>query len=94
MNVNVNGRHFVASYFPFFRTEQGNDFDLWSIRFVDGSISDMTILVFEPNNAISELHENARWLIDEFILEEDEALTPKAQRLKQNLMEIFHEQRS
>lgn len=93
MNVTVNGRHFVASYFPFFRIKQGDSFDVWGIRLADGSISDMTVLVFEPENALAELDKNARWLINEFILEEDEALTPNAQKFKQSLMEVFREQR-
>lgn len=92
MHVIVNGRHFVASYFPFFRSKRHDGFDVWGIRFIDGSISDITVLVFEPNNPMPELYENARWLINEFILEEDDALTAIAKKFKQNLMEIFHEQ--
>jgi hypothetical protein len=92
MNVTVNGRQFVASYFPFFRVKKSQDFDEWGIRFADGSTSDVTVLVFDQENSVPELYENAKWLINEFILEEDDALTPRAQKLKQNLMEIFHEQ--
>jgi hypothetical protein len=93
MRVEVAGRHFVATYFPFFRVKRNDDFDEWGIRLVDGSVSDLTVIVFDHEKSVQELHENARWLINEFILEEDEMLTPKARKLKQSLMEIFHEQR-
>lgn len=93
MIVTVDGKQFVASYFPFFRTTRGEDFDEWGIRFADGSVSDVTVLVFDHKNSIKELYENAAWLIKEYVLEEDDALTPRAQTLKQHLMEVFHEQR-
>lgn len=93
MIVTVYGKQFVASYFPFFRTVRSEDFDEWGIRFADGSVSDVTVLVFDQKNSVRELYENAAWLIKEYVLEEDDALTPRAQALKRNLMEIFHEQR-
>lgn len=93
MIVTVDGKQFVASYFPFFRTVRSEDFDEWGIRFADGSVSDVTVLVFDQKNSVRELYENAAWLIKEYVLEEDDALTPRAQALKRNLMEIFHEQR-
>lgn len=92
MKVVVDGKQFVASYFPFFRVKRGEDFDEWGIRLADGSVSDVNVLVFDQKDSIPELYENARWLIKEFVLEEDEMLTPKAQKLKTTLMEIFHEQ--
>jgi hypothetical protein len=94
MLVVVGDRKFVAEYFPFFRIKRFEGFDEWAIRFVDGTTSDQTVLVFDQKNVVSELHEHARWLINEFILEEDAALTPRAQHIKQCLMEVFHEQRS
>lgn len=93
MIVTVDGKQFVASYFPFFRTVCSEDFDEWGIRFADGSVSDVTVLVFDQKNSVRELYENAAWLIKEYVLEDDDALTPRAQALKRNLMEIFHEQR-
>jgi hypothetical protein len=92
MMLSVGGKQFIASYFPFFRVKRGRDFDEWGIRLADGSISEVTILVFDQNNSIKELQENAAWLIREFVLEEDDALTPRAQTFKYNLMDIFHEQ--
>jgi hypothetical protein len=94
MLVIIDGRKFVAEYFPFFRMKRFHGYDEWGIRLLDGSVSDMTVLVFDQKNVVHELHENARWLINEFILEEDDALTPHAQHFKRCLMEVFHEQRS
>jgi hypothetical protein len=93
MNVIVNGRLFSASYFPFFRTYRGPDFDEWGIRLADGSISDVSVLVFDHTKTMAELYENARWLINEYVLEEDDMLTVDAQKIKKSLSEIFGEQR-
>jgi hypothetical protein len=93
MIVETRGKRFVASYFPFFKTERGEDFDEWGIRLADGNVSDVTTLVFDTKKPIPELYENARWLINEYVLEDDDALTPKAIQLKRQLMEIFYEQR-
>jgi hypothetical protein len=92
MIVVVDGKRFVASYFPFFRTERHEDFDVWGTRRADGSTSDMSVIVFEPENTVTELYDNAKWLIKEYILEDDDALTPRAIALKKELMEIFCEQ--
>lgn len=93
MIIDVSGKRFVASYFPFFRTERHEDFDVWGLRLADGSTSDMSIIVFEPENTVTELYDNAKWLINEYILEDDCALTPRAITIKRELMEIFYEQR-
>lgn len=92
MIVFVEGKRFVASYFPFFRTERHEDFDVWGLRLSDGSTSDMSVIVFEPENTITELYDNAKWLIKEYILEDDDTLTPRAIMLKKELMGIFYEQ--
>ena len=92
MIVNVNGKRFVASYFPFFRTDRHEDFDVWGLRLADGSTSEMSVIVFEPKDAVVELHANAKWLINEYVLEDDAALTPRAIAIKRELMEIFIEQ--
>ena len=92
MIVDVDGKRFVASYFPFFRTERHEDFDVWGLRLADGSTSEMSVIVFDPKDTVAELNENAKWLINEYILEDDAALTPRAIALKKELMEIFIEQ--
>jgi hypothetical protein len=93
MIVEVGEKRFVAFYFPFFRTARGSDFDEWGIRLADGGISDITMIVFDTKTPIPELYENARWLINEYVLEDDNSLTTRAIQLKRQLMEIFHEQR-
>ena len=92
MIIDVGGKRFVSSYFPFARTDGNEDFDVWNLILSDGSISESSIIVFEPKDADSELHTNAKWLINEYILEDDDALTPRAIAFKKELMEIFHEQ--
>jgi hypothetical protein len=91
MIVDVHGKRFVASYFPFFRKKRYEDFEEWGLRLADGSVSEVTMLVFNTDKPIPEIYENAAWLINEYILEEDDMLTQRALNLKRQLMEIFCE---
>jgi len=91
MIIDIDKRQFCTSYFPFFRSNRNADFDEWNIRLVDETTSDMSILVFDTKNPMPELYKHAEWLIKEYMLEEDDMLTPKAIEFKKQLMEIFHE---
>ena len=92
MELEVNGKYFVASYFPFFRMEQHEDFDVWGLRLPSGRVED--VLVFEQAQPLKSVTDYARFLINEYILEEDGALTPKAIIFKRELEELFYEQQS
>ncbi len=90
MKLEVKGRHFVASYFPFFRVEQHEDFDVWGMRLPSGQIED--VLVFEQDQPLISLTDYTRFLINEYVMEDDDALTPRAIEFKKQLEELFHEQ--
>ena len=90
MELEVNGKQFVASYFPFFRMEQHEDFDVWGMRLPSGQIED--VLVFEQDQPLISLTDYTRFLINEYILDDDDALTPRAIEFKKQLEELFHEQ--
>ena len=92
MHIEVNGKYFVASYFPFFRMEQHEDFDVWGMRLPSGQIED--VLVFEQEQPLISLTDCARFLINEYVMEDDDALTPRAIEFKRQLEELFHEQQS
>lgn len=90
MKVEVNGKQFVASYFPFFRAEQHEDFDVWGMRLPSGRIED--VLVFEQDQPLISLTDYTRFLINEYVIEDDDALTPRAIEFKRQLKELFHEE--
>jgi len=90
MKLEVNGKMFVASYFPFFRMERHEDFDVWGLRLPSGQIED--VLVFEQDRPLISLTDYARYLINEYVMEDDDALTPRAIQFKRQLEELFYEQ--
>ena len=92
MELEVNGKQFVASYFPFFRMEQHEDFDVWGMRLPSGQIED--VLVFEQDQPLISLTDYTRFLINEYVMEDDDALTTRAIEFKRQLEELFHEQQS
>jgi hypothetical protein len=87
MELDVNGNTYVSSYFPFFRMEQHEGFDVWGLRLPSGKIED--VLVFEQDQPLTSLKDYTRFLINEYILEEDDTLTPRAIQFKKELEELF-----
>ena len=92
MELEVNGKQFVSSYFPFFRMEQHEDFDVWGMRLPSGQIEE--VLVFEQDQPLISLTDYTRFLINEYVMEDDDALTPRAIEFKRQLEELFYEQQS
>jgi hypothetical protein len=89
MKVTVGNKVFETEFFPFFRTERNEDFEVWGLRLPSGKIED--VLIFDVVNPMKGLIEYAEYLIREYVLEEDIALTDKAIEFKTDLKELFHE---
>lgn len=87
MKVNYNDKTYETKYFPFFRSEVHPNFTIYTIRYPSGFVEEM--LVFDEKNYMEELREHLLFLLKEYGLEEDEMLTPFAQRLKQDVKELF-----
>jgi len=87
MIIEVDNIVYKTQYFPFFRTEKYNDFEVWNIRLPSGNLEE--VIVFEVAKPLNYLTEYAEFLIREYILEDDEMLTPKAIELKKDLEELF-----
>jgi len=92
MIINVQGKQFVASYYPFFRVKKYGDFETWALRLPSGRIEDPAVIIFVNENPLESLIKYAEYLINEYILEDDEALTPRAIEFKRDLKELFYEQ--
>jgi hypothetical protein len=87
MKINLNGKIYETKYFPFFRSESHQHFTIYTIRYPSGFVEEM--LVFDDKNYMLELREHLVFLLKEYGLEEDDMLTPFAQRLKKDVRDLF-----
>jgi hypothetical protein len=87
MIVEVDGVVYSAPYFPFFRVEQHEDFEVWNLRLPSGSLEE--VLVFETQKPLACLTEHVEYLIREYVLEEEIMLTKRALDFKKELEELF-----
>lgn len=87
MRVEVDGDIYEAIYFPYYRLEKNEWFSIYGIRYPSGFTE--KVLVFDVDNHIKELKEYSVFLIKEYALEEDEMLTERAKRLKNDVKELF-----
>ena len=87
MKIDVGGVVYEAVYYPFFRIEQHDDFDVYTLRYPSGLVEE--ILVFDVDSPQSELLDHLKFLLKEYALEDDNALTTKAMELKQDVLRLF-----
>lgn len=91
MQVEIDGKIYTTKYFPFFRVKSTGEYTVYGIRYPSGSIE--KIIVFDPDNYRQELASYLKFLIKEYMLEDDDVLTPFAQRLKEDIYELFDTER-
>lgn len=87
--IEVDGKRFKLSYYPFFRIKSKGNFAVFGMRLPSGQIKE--VLVFNDESPIVALKEYCQFLVKEYVLEDDIMLTPKALELKTELMELFNE---
>ena len=87
MKITVDGVDYETQYFPFFRAENHDDFQVWNMRLPSGKIEE--VLVLHTEKPMQSLTEYMEFLIREYILEDDEMLTPRAMEFKNELKELF-----
>lgn len=87
MKIDVGGVVYETVYHPFFRIEQHDDFDVYTLRYPSGLVEE--ILVFDVDSPQSELLDHLKFLLKEYALEDDNALTTKAMELKQDVLRLF-----
>jgi hypothetical protein len=88
MKITVDNIDYETQYFPFFRAEKHDDFQVWNMRLPSGDLGP-SFLVLHTERPIQSLTEYMEFLIREYILEDDEMLTPKAMEFKNELKELF-----
>lgn len=91
MRIEVNNKIYHTRYFPFFRVRRAKTFDIFALRYPSGFVEE--IMVFDSKNYIVELKAYLKFLIEEYMHEEDIALTTFGQRLKRDVNDLFFEEK-
>lgn len=87
MKVQVNNKIYETKYFPFFLKEKRGGISIYTLRYPSGFVE--KVLVVNENDYIGELEEYLKFLITEYLLEDDLLLTTRALRLKQDISDLF-----
>lgn len=91
MKVTIGTETYETRYFPFFLKEKKELFSVYTLRYPSGFVEE--VLVFDQEDYMEGLRSYLVFLINEYMLEEDDMLTPMAQRLKKDVHDLFHETR-
>jgi hypothetical protein len=91
MQVEYEGKIYTTQYFPFFRIKKRDGYQVFGLRYPSGSIE--RVIVFDTPDYMQELQNYLKFLIVEYILEDDEMLTPYAKKLKEDIRDLFDEKR-
>jgi hypothetical protein len=83
----VNEVNYSFVYYPYYRIKQDESFHLYGMRLPSGNIEHVRVLNIE--HPIQALREFSEHLIREYVLEDDDMLTPKAQNFKNELKELL-----
>lgn len=89
MKVTIGTETYETRYFPFFLKKRYEDFSVYTLRYPSGFLDE--ILIFDQGNYMEELRSYLKFIITEYMLEEDIMLTPMAQRLKKDVIDLFYE---
>lgn len=88
MKVEVNNKIYETKYFPFFLKEKRGGLSIYTLRYPSGFIE--KVIVVNEDDYIAELKEYLKFLITEYLLEEDIMLTQRALRLKKDVSDLFY----
>jgi len=91
MQVQYEGKIYTTQYFPFFRIKKRDGYQVFGLRYPSGSIE--RVIVFDTPDYMQELQNYLKFLVVEYILEDDEMLTPYAKKLKEDIRDLFDEKR-
>jgi hypothetical protein len=91
MQIEYEGKVYTTQYFPFFRIKRRDGYQVFGIRYPSGSIE--RVVIFDSPDYMKELKNYLIFLVKEYIVEDDEMLTPYAKRLKEDIRDLFDEKR-
>jgi hypothetical protein len=85
--VTIGTETYETKYFPFFLKEKRQDYSLYTLRYPSGNLD--KVLVFDQDNYMEELRSYLKFIIQEYMLEDDDMLTVRAQELKRDICDLF-----
>jgi hypothetical protein len=91
MRIEYEGKIYNTQYFPFFRIKRRDGYQVFGLRYPSGNIE--RVIVFDTPEYMQELQNYLKFLIKEYIIEDEEMLTPYAKKLKEDIYELFGEKR-
>lgn len=91
MQVEYEGKIYLTQYFPFFRIKRRDGYQVFGLRYPSGFVE--RVVIADSPEYITDLRNYLKFIIKEYLLEDDIALTPYAKRLKEDINELFSEQR-
>lgn len=89
MKVTIGTETYETRYFPFFLKEKRQNYSLYTLRYPSGNTD--KVLVFDQDNYMEELRDYLKFIIKEYMLEDDDMLTSRAQQLKRDVYDLFYE---
>ena len=87
MKVTIGTETYETRYFPFFLKEKRQDYSLYTLRYPSGNLD--KVFVFDQDNYMEELRSYLKFIIQEYMLEDDDMLTVRAQELKRDICDLF-----
>ena len=87
MKVTIGTETYETKYFPFFLKEKRQDYSLYTLRYPSGNLD--KVLVFDQDNYMEELRDYLKFLIREYMFEDDDMLTSRAKELKKDICDLF-----
>jgi hypothetical protein len=91
LEFEYKGKNYKTLYFPFFRIKRLEGYQIFGLRYPSGKIE--RVFIIDDANILETLKDYLKFLIDEYILEDDEILTPYAKKLKEDIYELFGKRR-
>lgn len=87
MKITYNKKTYETIYYPFFRVDRQEDFDVYTLRLPSGNVEE--IIIFDKAVPRKELKAHLHFLLEQFAFEEDEMLTTTAMELKKDVRQLF-----
>lgn len=91
MKITINNKNYETVYFPFFRMYEKETYSCYGLRYPSGMIEEF--IVYNDSNYMSELKKHLEFMVREYMLEDDDMLTPKAKELKEDVCRLFNYKR-
>lgn len=92
MRINLGEKTYQTVYFPFFRIKEHAHYTIYGIRYPSGNIE--RLFVDSRSDRIECFREYLKYLIQDFMMEDDDVLTEHGRKIKEDVYELFGERKA